>query len=259
MESIAYISQILQLKAIQYGVEHWRRNWGRCMGSIYWQLNDCWPVASWASIDYYGRWKALHYGAKRFYARFMATACEKEELSTEIDYYIHNESFKERKAVLRVRLIDRDFHTLYETETEITAAAFEVKNVLSMDFAPLLAEAGMKKRTVAEYSLIEEGCVVSRGTTLFVKPKYFDFKIPEYRISVTEKADVFCIHADADTYVSYAELSLDGYDVVLEDNFFDITSEEGVAITVDKKEFPNQVTAEEVAAALHIRSVADSF
>ena len=259
MESIAYISQILQLKAIQYGVEHWRRNWGRCMGSIYWQLNDCWPVASWASIDYYGRWKALHYGAKRFYARFMATACEKEELSTEIDYYIHNESFEERKAVLRVRLIDRDFHTLYETETEITAAAFEVKNVLPMDFAPFLAEAGMKKRAVAEYSLIEDGCAVSRGTTLFVKPKYFDFKTPEYRISVTEKADVFCIHADADTYVSYAELSLDGYDVVLEDNFFDITSEEGVDITVDKKEFPNQVTAEEVAAALHIKSVADSF
>ncbi|MBC5707696.1 glycoside hydrolase family 2 protein [Hungatella sp. L12] len=259
MESIAYISQILQLKAIQYGVEHWRRNWGRCMGSIYWQLNDCWPVASWASIDYYGRWKALHYGAKRFYARFMATACEKEELSTEIDYYIHNESFEERKAVLRVRLIDRDFHTLYETETEITAAAFEVKNVLPMDFAPFLAEAGLKKRAVAEYSLIEDGCAVSRGTTLFVKPKYFDFKTPEYRISVTEKADVFCIHADADTYVSYAELSLDGYDVVLEDNFFDITSEEGVDINVDKKEFPNQVTAEEVAAALHIRSVADSF
>ena len=259
MESIAYISQILQLKAIQYGVEHWRRNWGRCMGSIYWQLNDCWPVASWASIDYYGRWKALHYGAKRFYARFMATACEKEELSTEIDYYIHNESFEERKAVLRVRLIDRDFHTLFETEREITAAAFEVKNVLPMDFAPFLAEAGMKKRAVAEYSLIEDGCIVSRGTTLFVKPKYFDFKTPEYRISVAEKADVFCIHADADTYVSYAELSLDGYDVVLEDNFFDITSEEGVDITVDKKEFPNQVTAEEVAAALHIRSVADSF
>ena len=259
MESIAYISQILQLKAIQYGVEHWRRNWGRCMGSIYWQLNDCWPVASWASIDYYGRWKALHYGAKRFYARFMATACEKEELSTEIDYYIHNESFEERKAVLRVRLIDRDFHTLYETETEITAAAFEVKNVLPMDFAPFLAEAGMKKRAVAEYSLIEDGCIVSRGTTLFVKPKYCDVKTPEYRVSVTEKADGFCIHAEADTYVSYAELSLDEYDVVLEDNFFDITSEEGVDITVDKKEFPNQVTAEEVAAALHIRSVADSF
>lgn len=65
-DSLAYISQILQLKAIEYGVEHWRRKRGQCMGSLYWQLNDCWPVASWASIDYYGRWKALHYGARRF-------------------------------------------------------------------------------------------------------------------------------------------------------------------------------------------------
>ncbi|WP_455437948.1 beta-mannosidase [Hungatella hathewayi] len=259
MESIAYISQILQLKAIQYGVEHWRRNWGRCMGSIYWQLNDCWPVASWASVDYYGRWKALHYGARRFYARFMATACEKEELSTDIGYYIHNESFEERKAVLVVRLFDRDFHTLYETETEAETGPFEVKQVLAMDFAPFLAEEGMKKKAVAEYRLIEDDRVVSRGTTLFVKPKYFEFQKPEYRISVTEREDVFCIHVDADTYVSYAELSMDEYDVIFEDNFFDITSEEGVDITVDKKEFPNRITAEEAAAALHIRSVADSF
>ena len=259
MESIAYISQILQLKAIQYGVEHWRRNWGRCMGSIYWQLNDCWPVASWASVDYYGRWKALHYGARRFYSRFMATACEKEELSTDIGYYIHNESFEERKAVLVVRLFDRDFHTLYETETEAVTGPFEVKQVLAMDFAPFLTEERMKKKAVAEYRLIEDGRVVSRGTTLFVKPKYFEFQKPEYRISVTEREDVFCIHVDADTYVSYAELSMDEYDVIFEDNFFDITSEEGVDITVDKKEFPNRITAEEAAAALHIRSVADSF
>ncbi|MDR0487464.1 MAG: glycoside hydrolase family 2 protein, partial [Treponema sp.] len=61
-DSLVYISQILQLESIQTGVDHWRRNRGRCMGAIYWQLNDCWPVISWASIDYYGRWKALHYG-----------------------------------------------------------------------------------------------------------------------------------------------------------------------------------------------------
>ena len=65
---LLYISQILQGMAIQYGVEHWRRNRGRCMGTLYWQLNDNWPVASWSSIDYFGRWKALHYMAKRFFA-----------------------------------------------------------------------------------------------------------------------------------------------------------------------------------------------
>lgn len=60
-ESLIYISQVLQAIAIKSGVEHWRRNRGRCMGAIYWQLNDNWPVASWASIDYFGRWKALQY------------------------------------------------------------------------------------------------------------------------------------------------------------------------------------------------------
>ena len=65
--SLIYVSQLLQAEAIKYGVEHWRRNRGRCMGAIYWQLNDCWPVASWSSIDYYGRWKALHYFARKFF------------------------------------------------------------------------------------------------------------------------------------------------------------------------------------------------
>ena len=64
LDLLVYASQMLQMEAIRCGVEHWRRNRGRCMGAIYWQLNDCWPVASWASIDYFGRWKALHYAAK---------------------------------------------------------------------------------------------------------------------------------------------------------------------------------------------------
>ena len=67
-DDLVYCSQLLQADAIRCGVEHFRQHRGRCMGAVYWQLNDCWPVASWASIDYYGRWKALHYTAKRFFA-----------------------------------------------------------------------------------------------------------------------------------------------------------------------------------------------
>ena len=60
------LSQFSQAEAIRYGVELWRRNRPVCMGAIYWQLNDNWPVTSWASIDWFGRWKALHYAARRF-------------------------------------------------------------------------------------------------------------------------------------------------------------------------------------------------
>ena len=80
-DDLLYASQLMQAEAIRYGVEHWRRNRGRCMGAIIWQLNDIWPVASWASIDYYGRWKALHYAAKRFFAPVMISAEEEGELS----------------------------------------------------------------------------------------------------------------------------------------------------------------------------------
>ena len=65
------LSQLLQAEAMRYGVEHLRRHRGRCMGALYWQLNDIWPTASWSSLDYYGRLKALHYVAKRFYNPIM--------------------------------------------------------------------------------------------------------------------------------------------------------------------------------------------
>ena len=75
-DTTLYASQLLQAEAIRYGVEHFRRNRGRCMGTVIWQLNDCWPVASWSSIDYCGRWKALHYYAKRFFAPVMLSCAE---------------------------------------------------------------------------------------------------------------------------------------------------------------------------------------
>ena len=63
-----YASQILQAEGMRIGLEAHRRSQPYCMGTLYWQLNDCWPVASWSSIDYYGNWKALHYVAKEVFS-----------------------------------------------------------------------------------------------------------------------------------------------------------------------------------------------
>ena len=229
------------------------------MGSLYWQLNDCWPVASWASIDCDGRWKALHYGAKRFYSRFMATACEKEELSPEIDYYIHNEGFAPRKAELTVRLFRSNFTTVWEKTVPVEIAPFKVENVLHCDFSEFLADDEARHSTVAAYELRENDEIVSRGTTLFVKPKHFHFAKPSYTAAATEDAEKYTLHITADTFASYVELTFADVDCVLSDNYFDITTPAGVTVTIDKSQLPSHPTAKELEKQLHILSVADTY
>ena len=133
LDTLIYASQLLQAEAIRYGVEHFRRNRGRCMGTVYWQLNDCWPVASWSSIDYYGRWKALHYYAKRFFAPVLLS-CEEEGLLNQmmnvnaepfpvkksIWLNVTNETMQEKQAVVKWQLRDPDAKVLCEQACKVT-------------------------------------------------------------------------------------------------------------------------------------------
>ncbi len=99
------LSQITQAEAIEYGVEHWRRNrtYNRCMGALFWQLNDCWPVASWSSIDYYGKWKALHYFAKRFFAPLFPSI---EETKRTVKLWITNDYPRDVAGTLEYWIMD---------------------------------------------------------------------------------------------------------------------------------------------------------
>lgn len=257
-DSVCYISQVLQLKAVQYGVEHWRRNRGRCMGSLYWQLNDCWPVASWASIDYYGRWKALHYGARRFYAPLAVSACEREELSPHITYYAHNDTLAARRVTLEVSLIDRDLHVVWETSEQYDIPALQAVPCLPVDFTPYL-EQGDKRTLFARCRLFEDGAQVGEEVTLFVKPKHFQYRAPHYTARVRDEGDCFAVQVQADCFCQYAELSFTALDAVFSDNFFHITSPQGVTVTVAKDALPQGVTAGGLEGQLTVRSVADSY
>ena len=97
-ESLVYLSMVLQAEGIRYGVEHWRRHPARVSGIIYWQLNDCWPVASWSSLDYFGRWKALHYASRRFYAPLMMSI---EDKPTEQNVYVTSDQWEPWEGSLK--------------------------------------------------------------------------------------------------------------------------------------------------------------
>ena len=258
-DALAYISQILQLKAIQYGVERWRRNRGRCMGSLYWQLNDCWPVASWSGIDYYGRWKALHYGARRFYAPFTVSICEEEELSSHISYFIHNDGMEARSCSVEVLLLDNEFHVLWEEQAEYLVPPLSVQKCREADFSEWTEDERLGSAIFSAFRLYDGGQLLTERTVLFVKPKHFDFIKPTYSIEIAELPDSFEISVRSSCFCQYVELYFQDFDTVFSDNFFDITSKEGVVVSVCKKDFPDSISPETLKQNLVVRSVADSY
>ena len=128
-DQMVFLSQIQQGLAIKTAIEYWRSTKPRCMGTLYWQINDTWPVASWASLDYGGQWKILHYMAKRFFEQQNVVAIPNEE-KTEISLKGINDSANPAKISLEVRavnvnggerIVHEDKHTISPDKAEVLA------------------------------------------------------------------------------------------------------------------------------------------
>jgi len=259
-DSLVFISQVLQMESIQSGVDHWRRHRGRCMGAIYWQLNDCWPVSSWSSIDYFGRWKALHYGARRFFAPLRATVFIEEKTAR---VFVHNDTMKTASGRLNLYLRDRDLNTLAEEAVDVELATMAASEILARDFRELVNSVELERScfVTAQLRLKENASdekLVSIESVLFVPPKYFSFKLPEYIVEVNDRENCFAISLKVNTFCHFVRLKIEGEDVVFSDNYFDITGREGVEILVSKGELKKSYTVETLKAALRVFSVADS-
>ena len=250
-KSLVYTAQLLQADAIRYGVEHFRRFRGRCMGAIYWQLNDCWPVASWASVDYYGRWKALMYSSKRFYAPVLLSA---HEDGLRVVLNLSSESPEAFAGTLRWRVIDRDFKVFAKGEMAANIGALSTKDLLTLDLTKAIQ--GHEKERMLAYDLYgADGSLISHSSLLFCKPKHFDMAKPDVKVTITGGNGRFDITVSASTYVKSLEIDFDNHDALLSDNYFDITSAEVLHLTAEVAD--PSVTAEELMADLTLQSVYD--
>lgn len=225
-DTLLYASQLLQMEAVRYGVEHWRRQRGYCMGTIYWQANDCWPVASWSSIDYFGRWKALHYAAKRFFAPVLLSCSEESTLTQEpninaqdreIDKSVRlnvcNETRQDRVVTVHYALRKNTGEALETFEETLTAPALKSTWLEKRDFP----QADMHSEYVS-YSLCRDGQEISHGSVLFDAPKHFKFLNPH--LTVTCAGDTLTVASDC--YARSVEITCEDGDVLLSDNYFDL-------------------------------------
>ena len=226
-DDLLYASQLMQAEAIRYGVEHWRRNRGRCMGAIIWQLNDIWPVASWASIDYYGRWKALHYAAKRFFAPVMISAEEEGELSQnpKINEYhpapleksfrlnVCNETLRDVTGEVVWALRTPDGAIVRQNQQTLTIPAMSAKWLDKVD----CADASLTGHYVS-FAFVVDDVALSEGTCIFCAPKHFEFTDPQ--LTVEKRGDTLVVTSHA--YAKQVWLESEDADLLLDDNAFDM-------------------------------------
>jgi beta-mannosidase len=251
-ESLVYLSMVLQAEGIRYGVEHWRRHPQRVSGIIYWQLNDCWPVASWSSLDYFLRWKALHYAAKRFYAPLLLSI---EDKPTSQTVYVTNEQRQPWEGSVRWSLETLDGNALISGEEGVTVGPFDVTRVCSFDFADQLVGDQQRNLTfVAE--LLENGAVTSRQTAYFVPTKHLNLSDPRINSQIRLVKDQIQIEMTASSLARLVEVSLDGVDAVFSDNYFDLPAGRSMTITTP---LPTGWKFSQVQTALKIQSIYNSF
>jgi len=253
-EDLVYASQLLQAEAIRYGVEHFRRNRNddRCMGAVYWQLNDIWPVISWASVDYFGRWKALQYAARHFFAPVMisceeisevslreAVVAEPEPVVSKARLCVTNETFAESRGTVMWALRDPESRVILSGGEEIVVPAFSAVWLEEMDFSDQdFLSVHLDYRYVPEGADEDSACVGGAagacsaagaavadadgpglgGSVLFTAPKHYRFADPRLRV----ECDGEYVTVTADAYARSVMIGAKSGYLRLEDNFFDM-------------------------------------
>jgi beta-mannosidase len=251
-DSLVYLSMALQAEGIRYGVEHWRRHPDRVAGILYWQLNDCWPVASWSSLDYFGRWKALHYAARRFYAPLMLSI---EDKPPEQGVYVSNDLLEPWEGAVRWSLETLSGEILTSGQAPVKAAPQSTTEICKLDFSDRISEDNLR-RLVFIAELRQEERLVARQTAGFTPIKHLSLANPAVTAGLHSEKGQLIVELTSRSLALLVEVSLTGADVVFSDNYFNLPPGRTARVSCP---LPAGWTLSRARKAFHIRSVYDSY
>jgi beta-mannosidase len=271
-ENSLIVSQMIQALCVQYAGEHARRIQGRMDGLLYWQINDLWPGATWSSIDVYGRWKALHYFAKRFFAPVLVSLLEDHDAGT-VEVHVSNHRPESFRGAVNWIITDAAGSILQQESTvaEVPSQANKCITTLSCQehreaggTARLPLEICNHKnipmagdRDLLVWALLEEdGEEISRNLGWFAKPKYWKLRQPEIQADVTTINGKPVIKLKSSRAAPWTRLSLRDAEAIFSDNFLHLLPGQPVQVSIEKSSVE---TIEEIAARLTITPFVDLF
>ena len=245
--SFVYLSQVQQAEAIKTGAEHFRRLRPRTMGALYWQLNDCWPVASWSSIDYTGRWKALQYYAVRFNDDVLVSPFHHDG---KVEVFAVNDKLSPVRASLRTRLLDFQGKVLSTSTSDVDLPAQSSTLLATKTDAELLASAD-PAQTFAVYELLADGKVWSRNEVFFREMREANLPVPKVEARWSAANEVTL---SSPVLARHVALTFGDLDVHASDNYFDLLPGETVTVKLDTK-----AGADQLQKAMKITTLTDAF
>lgn len=223
-EDYIYVSQLLQAEGMKTAIEAHRRAKPYCMGTLFWQLNDCWPVTSWSSLDYYGRWKALQYQVKKSFDNCLVSIVE--EKST-YKIYIVNDDLNQFEAQFNIKLIDFNGKVLWDAVTS---------GVISGNSNKVYYEIPKKKfskfnlnKAVLSFTISSEIKGIEE-LHYFVKPKDLQLTTPNIQI---KRIDALTYEISSDVLAKNVYLSSE-QETFFSDNYFDILPNQKIEIKLSK-------------------------
>ncbi len=251
-QSLVYLSMVLQAEGIRYGVEHWRRHRNRVSGTLIWQLNDCWPVASWSSIDYFGRWKALHYAARRFYDPVLLSVEDRAEI---MNVWVTNDTAHPWTGELRWSLQTLGGKVLKSGTEKVQAKALSAAEIVSLDFHRQVNDEN-RRGLIFVAELWKGSKWRSRQVSTFCPNKHLDLVDPQIETRVSVLKGQMVLEVEADSLARFVELGLEGVDVVFSDNYFDLPAGTSVTITCP---LPAGWSLERARQCSQVSSLFDSY
>ncbi|HWS89576.1 MAG TPA: glycoside hydrolase family 2 protein [Pyrinomonadaceae bacterium] len=251
-ESFLYASQVLQAEGIRVGSEHLRRIMPHNMGALYWQLDDCWPVASWSSVDYFGRWKALQYYARRFYAPVLLSPHVEGD---QVRLYVVSDRTEPLRAELRVRLLDFDGRAVSDTTTPVEVSPLASKTYQSLPVATLL-KGQDPRRVFLHCELTANGRPVSSNALYFRPFKDLQLPAPNVAAQVARAGREVAVTLSTDRLARAVHLSAEGLEGSFAENFFDLLPGRKVTVSFRGK---RPVSADDLRRRLRVRTLSDAF
>ena len=217
-QQFLYVGQVLQAEGIKVAMEAHRSRMPYCMGSLFWQINDCWPVASWSSIDYFGRWKAQQYFAvKAFDTVLVSPVLE----GGKVTITAVSDHLKDKAVTLEVKTMDFTGRGGHVQTVPFTLKANRSEVVFTSDVATLLN--GLKPENALLYVRIMEAESLLSDNILYFKPvKDLSLPKPAMDIRVKPLDGAVAVSLTSPVLVKNLCLGFDGHEGVFSDNFFDL-------------------------------------